>query len=180
MKGVGLRRKELHDGEGKPGAEGRGPDFPGVLPFSTLHQNKSGHEPAGDQDGDKGELAARHGREGDLIDPADSGEGHDGRADGAPGDGGRIGQQVKYGSVEGPEAETHHDSAGDGHRGPEARCPFDDGPEGEGDQEHLQAPVEGNVDDRFLDDLELSGDNRHRVEEHGSQDDPDDPQEAGK
>jgi len=36
-------------------------------------------------------------------------------------------------------------------------------PERERDQNALQAPVEGDVDDRFLDDLELAGGHCHRV-----------------
>src|SRR6266446_2897784 len=39
------------------------------------------------------------------------------------------------------------------------------------------APNEGDVDDRFLDDLELPGDHGHRVEKHRRDDDPDDAEE---
>src|SRR6185369_1224051 len=49
----------------------------------------------------------------------------------------------------------------------------------EGDQHALQPPVERDVDDGLLDDLELAAHDAHRVEEHRGQHDPDDPQEAG-
>ena len=43
---------------------------------------------------------------------------------------------------------------------------------------HLQAPVERDVGDRLLDDLELPGDDGHRVQEHRADDDPDDSEKS--
>ncbi len=146
--------------------------------FASLHEYKGGHQPEGDEDGDEGELPAGHGGKGELIEAAHCGKRHDRGADGAERHRGRVGDQVEHGSVEGREAEAHHHRAGDSHRRPEAGGALDDRPEGEGNQQHLQAPVERDVDDRFLDDLELAGDDRHGVEEHGSEDDPDDAQKA--
>jgi hypothetical protein len=66
----------------------------------------------------------------------------------------------------------------DRHWRAEPRGALDDRSEGEGDQQHLEAAVEGDVDDRFLHDLELPRDDRHRVEEHRREHDPDDPEQA--
>ena len=41
--------------------------------------------------------------------------------------------------------------------------------ERECDQHALQSPIEGDVDDRFLDDLELAADDAHGVEKHHRQ-----------
>ena len=69
----------------------------------------------------------------------DSGEGDDGNADGAEGYGRGVGEQADGRGVEGGEAEADHHGCGDGYGSAEAGAAFDEGSEGEGDEQRLHA-----------------------------------------
>ncbi len=53
-----------------------------------------------------------------------------------------LARRFRTADWKGGESQAHPDRSGDGHRRPEPGGPLDDGAEGEGDQDDLEAPVE--------------------------------------
>ena len=93
-------------------------------------------------------------------------------SDASPGHRGGVGDQIQCRRVEGPEAQSDHEGAGNGNRGAEPRCSFNERAETEGYEQHLQAPVGGYSGDRFLHDFELPGLDRNVVKIDGGHHDP--------
>ena len=91
---------------------------------------------------------------------------------------GGVGEEADAGGVEGREAEAGEHGGGDGDGTAEASGPFNESPEGEGDEQGLEATVRGEVADGVLDDFEVAGFEGDAVEEDGGEDNPADGQEA--
>src|SRR5262249_40985131 len=154
---AGPRGEILHDGERCTRAESTRPYFPGLFPSTSFHLDEGRDQPERHQERHERKLAPGGGGELELIETAHCGERYDGRADGAPRDGGGVGEEIQNGRPEGGEPKAHHHGARDGHWSSEAGGPLDDRPERKGDQENLQPPIERDVRDGLLHDLELSG-----------------------
>ena len=87
----------------------------------------------------------------------DAGEGDERRAQAAVGHRRGVGDQAEHGGQERIEAEPDHDGAADGHRRAAAGRPFQEGAEGEADQDRLDAGIAGQPGHRAADDVELAG-----------------------
>ena len=132
----------------------------------------------GTKNGGERKDAADHGVEIAFGQRGDDGERVNGSADGAPGDGSGVGDEIERGGVEGFEAEADHEGAGDGHGSTEAGRTFDECAEAKSDEEKLQAAVGSDGGDGLLHDFELAGFDGDVVEEDGGDDDPDNFHEA--
>ena len=89
-----------------------------------------------------GHDAERFGRQ-----AGDAGEHDERRAEAAVGDRRGVGDQAQDGGQERIEAEADHDGAADGHRRAAAGRPFEEGAEGEADQDGLDAGIAGQPGD---------------------------------
>ena len=165
--------KELCAREGDADDEDGGRNFPRFGPA-----DHGANEPERDDDRGDRKDAADHGAEIAFVESGDGGERVDGRADGAPGDGSGVGDEVERGGVKGFEAEADHESAGDGDRCAESGAAFDEGAEAEGDEKQLEAAVGSDGGDGLLHDFKLAGFDGDVVEEDGGDDDPDDFEKA--
>ena len=121
-------------------------------------------QPANAQISQNGTISEKNGNCRPTIAPStigiETGDGRqalDRRAERAIGDGCGVGDQRKAGSRQRREAEPDQDRAGDRDRRTEAGCAFEEGAEGERDQQELQAAVGGDAADRTLQQFEPAG-----------------------
>ena len=164
---------ELGDGKAETGDNNGGQNFHGPLPAAHGHRQPQGHD-----QGKKGQLAAHDLADVHHVQAGDAGGHHDGDADGAEGHGGGVGDEADAGGVAGVEPQAHQHGRGDGHRGAEPGGAFDEGPEGKGDEQGLEAAVIGDAGQGVLDDLEVAALHRHVVDPDGGDHDPDDGEDA--
>ena len=164
---------KLHHGEGSATDEDRRPNGQESLP--TGHR---GHHPGRHDEREEGELTASHLGNGELVEAGHLRQRDDRGAKGAKGDRRRVGDEGEAGGLEGGKSRAGEQRCRDGDRRPETRSPFEEGPEGKGDQEGLHAMVGGEPGDRPLHDLEGPGLERELVEKHRRHDDPADREEA--
>ncbi len=163
---------ELRDTEAEAGRQAGRPYFHHLL--------AAGHgpdEPEGHDEGEDRQLPSHHGAEGHFRKSRHLGQGDDGDAEGAVGDGRRVADEGQAGCLEGPEAEADEHGSGNGDRRAEARSTFDEGAEAEADEEQLDAAVIGDPGDGMLHYLEVARLHRDVIHEDGSEDDPADGQE---
>ena len=164
---------ELGAGEGDAAQGGGGEHAAQALPTAHDEDEVGGHE---ERDG--GADAADAAAQAVERESGSEGQGGDGNGDGAEGDGGGVGEQADGGGIEGLEAEAGEHGGGHCDRRAEAGRAFDEGAEGEGDEEGLQARVCGEVADGVFQDFEFAAFERDAVEEDGAEDDPADGEET--
>jgi hypothetical protein len=82
----------------------------------------------------------------------------------------RVRDQIQHRRLERPESESTMTAPAIATGVPNPDVPSIIAPNEKAMSKHLKTAVERNVNDRFLHDLELSGDHRHRVEEHPAED----------
>ncbi|MNZ97448.1 hypothetical protein D3C78_1166850 [compost metagenome] len=91
-----------------------------------------------------------------------------------------VGDQAQPCGVQRIETQPHKQGTGDRHWRAEAGRTFEESPEGEADQQYLQALVIGDREHRAANHLELTALDRKLVEEYGRDNDPGDwPQTIG-
>ena len=83
-----------------------------------------------------------------------------------------IGNQTQTGGVKRIKAQAHQQRGSNRHRRAEACRAFEEGAEGEADQQHLQALVFGNRNHGSADDVELPCFHGNFIQEHGGNDNP--------
>ena len=134
-------------------------------------------QPEGHDDREEGQLAADHRAE--LLDreTGHRGQGDDRGAEGPECDRGSVADEREAGGRERLESEADEHRRADRHRSPEAGGSFDEGAEGEADQQDLDSPVGREIGDGVLHHLELPGPDRDVVDEDGVEDDPPDGEE---
>ena len=120
--------EELHSGEGNADNENGGKNFPGFFPA-----DHGANQPKRNENGGERKDAAKHDVEVVFGERGDYGEGVNGCADGAPGDGSGVGDEIERGGVEWIEAKADHEGSGDGDGSAEAGGAFDECAETEGD-----------------------------------------------
>ncbi len=135
-------------------------------------------QPERNDEREQGQLPADHRAEDLRRIAGDGGEALNRRAEGPEGDGRGVGDEREAGGRQGREAEADQDRAGHGHRGAEAAGALEEGTEGEGHQQQLQASVGGDARHRLLEDREPPLLHRQTVEEDDVEDDPPDGEEA--
>lgn len=123
-------------------------------------------------------MAAGHGADLEGVDTGHLAGDDDRDAQCAEGHRRSVGDQAQAGGVERIEAEADEQGGGDRHRRAETGGAFEEGPEGEADQQYLQALVAGNRQHRAADHLELAALHRQFVEEDRGDDDPGDRPET--
>ena len=96
----------------------------------------------------------------------------------AEGHGRGVGDEADAGGVAGVESQAHQHGRGNGHGGAEPGGAFNEGPEGKGNEQGLEAAVIGDAGQGVLDDLEVAAFHRHVVHPNGRHDDPDDGEDA--
>src|SRR5260370_818792 len=166
--------REDECGRGEGTCEKGGQNLECLLPGD----NRAG-EPEGHDDGGDGQNASDHGVHVRFGKQCDGGEHVHRRADRAPSYRRGIGDQVQRGSMEGLEAQTDHEGAGDGHRRTESRAALDEGAKAESNEQELQTAIRGDAANGGLHDLEVSGADRDVVEKDGRNDNPHDIHQAG-
>ena len=147
-----IRPEELDAAEGDAADQQAGPDREG-LPGGAEYA----HQPEGQHQGGDGQDAADHGAEIRLRQAGDGDQGAHGIAQPAVGHRGGVGDEAEHGGLERRETEPDHHGAGDRDGSAASARAFEQCAEGEGDQQHLQAAVFGDIADRLLDDGELAG-----------------------
>ena len=108
-------------------------------------------------------MAAGHGADLEGVDTGHLAGDDDRDAQCAEGHRRSVGDQAQAGGVERIEAEADEQGGGDRHRRAETGGAFEEGPEGEADQQYLQALVAGNRQHRAADHLELAALHRQFV-----------------
>ncbi|MNS74865.1 hypothetical protein D3C72_1083520 [compost metagenome] len=117
-------------------------------------------------------MAAGHGADLERVDTGHL-PGHDDRnAQGAEGHRRGVGDQAQAGGVQRVEAQSYKECGGNRHWCAETGGTFQECTEAEADQQHLQALVIGDRQDRTADDFKLTALDRQLVEEHRCHDDP--------
>src|SRR5215213_447143 len=164
---VEVGHQELHDRERQAGGQAGRPHLAG--PAEAGH---GGHQPEGDDHREERQLAADHGRQLVQGQAGDAGQGDERGADGPEGDRGGVADQRQAGRGQGLEPEPDEHGRADGDRRAEPGGALDEGPEAEGDQQDLDAPVDRQPGDGVADLLELAGLDGDVVDEDGAEHDP--------
>jgi hypothetical protein len=99
-------------------------------------------------------------------------------ADGAPGNRRGVGDEIERGGLKGLETEANHEGAGDRDGGTKSCGAFNESPEAEGHKKELQAAIGSDGGDGLFHDFELPGFDGNVIKKDGSDDDPDDFEEA--
>ena len=95
-----------------------------------------------------------------------------GRANGAPGHGGCVSDEVQCGGMKGLESQADHEGSCDGHGRSESGATFDKCAKAESHQQQLQTAIGGDTTDGRLHDFEVSGVDRNIVEKDSRDYDP--------
>ena len=164
---VVVAHQELRDREAATGHEAGRPDF--------HHGFASGHgpdDPEGDDQGENGQDAASGGAEAFKGKSSHSGQGDDGRAQGAIGHGCRVADEGQAGGLEGTESKADQHGRGDRHGRAETGGALDKGAEAEGDEQRLDAAISCQTRNGMFHHLEITRLHRDVVDEDGVQHDP--------
>ena len=161
--------EELGDGKRDACHQHGGPGL-----ADAAHAIHHGHQPEGHDDGEDGQLATGHLTDVVRVQCGNLAGHQDGDTHGAEGHRGGVGDEAQASGIERVEAQAHQQRGGDGHRRTKTCGTFQEGTKRKTDQQHLQALVFRDGDDRCADDVELAGLDGDLVEEYRRDDDPGD------
>ncbi len=117
-------------------------------------------------------MTAGHGADLERVDTRNLARHDDRNTQCAESDRGRVGNQAQPCGIDRVEAQAHQQRCSNRHWRTETCCTLKECAKAEGDQQHLQARVVGDGQDRAADNLELTAFNRQFVEEYRCDDDP--------
>ncbi|KGD58095.1 hypothetical protein DP49_5028 [Burkholderia pseudomallei] len=162
-----VRREELHEREAAARDERGGPRL-----AHALHAVHHEHEPERQKERQKRQLASRHRADRHRIEARHLPRDDHRNPERAERDGRGIRDQAQARRIERIEAKADEQRGRDRDRRAEARRAFEKRAEREADQQHLQALIVGQRDDRAADHVELAALHDDLVEEHRGDDDP--------
>ncbi|MNE39356.1 hypothetical protein D3C80_1333050 [compost metagenome] len=84
----------------------------------------------------------------------------------------RVNDQTQTRSVQRIKAQPHQQCSGNRHRRAKPRGPFEEGPEAEADDQHLQALVRGDGQNRRADNVKLPGFHRDFIDKYRGNNNP--------
>ena len=143
---------------------------PGLLHAAPAVHNR--HDPEEDDNGQEGQLAANHLADLETVQPGDL-SGHQNRnTHRAKRHRRGVHNQAQARGIQRVKAQTDQQRGGDRHRCAKACRAFQKRPEGEADNQHLQALVRRDGENRRADDVELPGFHRDFIDEDRRDDDP--------
>ena len=143
---------------------------PGLLHAAPAVHNR--HDPEQDDNGQEGQLAANHLADLEAVQPGDL-SGHQNRnTHRAKRNRRGVHNQAQARGIERVKAQTDQQRGGDRHRCAKACRAFQKRPEGEADNQHLQALVRRDGENRRADNVELPGFHRDFIDKHRRDDDP--------
>ncbi len=117
-------------------------------------------------------MTAGHGADLERVDTRNLARHDDRNTQCAESDRGRVGNQAQPCGIDRVEAQAHQQRCSNRHWRTETCRTLKECAKAEGDQQHLQARVVGDGQDRAADNLELTAFNRQFVEEYRCDDDP--------